>query len=215
MANKQRETFMMSEGDEWYKRNKPYEISEYLRRDPICKAVEELAANTYRKINVLEVGCSDGRRLRALKSKYDWIYEGVEPSGAAVEAGRSNGIKIYKGSAEDLPIMDKSIDILIYGFCLYLCDREELFLISAEGNRVTKNKSWIIIHDFWAKADTHNDYHHKAGIKSYKTKPEDMFLWHPNYTMMDAKIRDISTHEYTDEQNNWTRTSIIRKKSSD
>ncbi len=204
---------MNTEGDEWYKRNKNYDKNQFLKYDPICKYIKEIAEHLDNRVSLLEIGCSDGRRLKALRENYDWEYLGIEPSTAAIETGKTHGINIRKGSAESLPVKTNSIDILIYGFCLYLCDREELFSISAEGNRVTKNKSWIIIHDFWSKADMSNKYHHKGGIKSYKTKPEEMFLWHTHYTIMDSSVRDISTGKYTDERNNWVKTSIIRKNS--
>lgn len=211
MGEKQREVFLRTEGDEWYKRNRNYDTNGYVEKDPICIAVENIADNINGKANLVEVGCSDGRRLKALKTKYDWSYKGVEPSTKAIESGISDGNNIVKGSADRLPIEDKSVDILIYGFCLYLCDRDDLFLISAEGNRVTKDKSWIIIHDFWANKDITNNYHHRKNIKSYKTKPEEMYSWHPSYTVMDTKIRDITTNTYTDEQSNWVKTSVIRK----
>ena len=202
---------MTTEGDEYYKRNEEYETSTFFKHDPVCNSIIEIANTFYEKATILEVGCSDGRRLKALKEKYNWVYQGVEPSTIAIESGKIDGIEMLKGSAEELPIEAKSVDILIYGFCLYLCDREELFSICAEGNRVTKDKSWIIIHDFWAKADTSNDYHHKQGIKSYKTKPEEMFSWHPSFTVMDTKIRDISNQTYTDNKDEWVKTSVIRK----
>lgn len=211
MAKKQREIFLTTEGDEYFKRNEKYNPDEFVKDDPVCKSIEDIAKHMNVKAAVVEVGCSDGRRLKALGEKYDWKYQGVEPSTDALQKGKSYDIDILKGSAEELPIKDKSVDILIYGFCLYLCDREELFKICAEGNRVTKDKSWIIIHDFWAKADIANDYHHRAGIKSYKTRPEEMFSWHPNFTLMDARIRDISSHNYTDNPDNWVQTSVLRK----
>lgn len=211
MANKQREIFMMTEGDEYFKRNPNYNLNNFVKDDPVCRSIDDIADNISDQAAVVEVGCSDGRRLKALEEKYNWLYQGVEPSTSAIEKGRSDGVEILKGSAEKLPIKNNSVDILIYGFCLYLCDREELFTISAEANRVTKDKSWIIIYDFWAKTDITNDYHHREGIKSYKTRPEEMFSWHPSFTVMDTKIRDISNHGYTDNQDNWVQTSVLRK----
>ena len=43
------------------------------------------------------------------------------------------------GTADKLPFEDQSVDILVYGFCLYLCDREDMFNIAAEANRVIKS----------------------------------------------------------------------------
>ena len=47
-----------------------------------------------------------------------------------------NSIKI--GTAEKLPFEENYFDILIFGFCLYLTDSEDLFKISSEAYRVTK-----------------------------------------------------------------------------
>ena len=202
---------MRTEGDEWYRRNREYDPKSFLEEDPICKCLEDVSITINGIANVLEVGSSDGRRLKALKEKYNWNYKGVDPSKTAIEKGATNHIQLFEGSADKLPIESSSIDILIYGFCLYLCDREELFLISAEANRVSKNESWIIIHDFWANHDKSNEYHHKEGIRSYKTRPEEMFTWHESFTLMEEKIRNIDDGKYTDDQDKWVKTSVLRK----
>ena len=42
----------------------------------------------------------------------------------------------------------RSVDLLIYGFCLYLCDRDYPFMIVAEAHRVLKPQAWLAILDF-------------------------------------------------------------------
>ena len=35
------------------------------------------------------------------------------------------------GTAKALPLVERSVGLLIYGFCLYLCDRDDLFRMAA------------------------------------------------------------------------------------
>ena len=52
---------------------------------------------------------------------------GIEPSAQAVAAACAKGINVMQGTADVLPFDNQSFDIVIFGFCLYLCDREDLF----------------------------------------------------------------------------------------
>ena len=91
-------------------------------------------------MNVLEIGCGQGLRLQELKNKKNWITNGLDPSFEAFKNGKRKGINVYQGTADKLPFNDRSMDILIYGFCLYVCDYEDLFQIAAEADRVLKNE---------------------------------------------------------------------------
>ena len=115
------------------------------------------------------------------------------------------------GTADKLPFEDQSVDILVYGFCLYLCDREDMFKIAAEEIELSRSNGWIAIIDFWTKSDRRNGYRHHSEVMSYKTRPEEMFIWHPHYAVMDHKVRSISTNKYTDKSDNWVSSTIIRK----
>ena len=44
---------------------------------------------------------------------------------------------------------DNFFDMIILGFCLYLCDRNKLFKIASEVDRVLKENSYLVIIDFY------------------------------------------------------------------
>ena len=139
---------------------------------------------------------------------------GIEPSKKAVNEAKQKGLNVVEGTADNLPFQDNSFDIVIFGFCLYLCDREDLFRIAYEADRVLKNPGWLIIHDFFSIYPTKNPYHHVPGMFSYKMDYKTMFTWHPAYICFK---HTVFHHEYpdkfcySDDQNQWVAVSILRK----
>ncbi len=217
MNKKQRDYFLDTEGDSYYERNKissnrsdPTDNS----LDPLIDLLTNLPIEKEKggeEFKVLEIGCGDGSRLQTLKEKFNFSVFGIDPSKKAIEESKSKGIEAFVGTADKLPFLNNNFDIVIYGFCLYLCDRSDLFSIISEADRVLKKSSWLAILDFWSKSDKKFPYHHKDNIFSYKFDYFKMFTWHPHYTIYDHKIRDHKTNNYTDVEYNWVGTTIIRK----
>ncbi|MFZ0260417.1 MAG: hypothetical protein WAL36_10665 [Pseudolabrys sp.] len=59
----------------------------------------------------------------------------------------------HRATADDLSAFGPdTIDLLIYGWCLYLCDREDLFKIVTEGDRILKDSGYLVVYDFHAAA---------------------------------------------------------------
>ena len=100
---------------------------------------------------------------------------------------------------------------MIYGFCLYLCDKEDLFIISSEANRVLKKNSWIAILDFWSPYPTSNVYHHEPSLKSYKMDRSTMFNWHPSYKVFNHSLISHKGEKYNDNIQDLISVIIIRK----
>ena len=121
------------------------------------------------------------------------------------------GYKGVVGTAESLSLPDRSVDLLIYGFCLYLCDRDDLFSIAAEAHRVLKPESWLAILDFWSPYQRVNAYHHRSGIESYKDDLPAMFSWHPSYVITDHRLRHHSTRAHTDDPQEWIGVTLLRR----
>ena len=108
---------------------------------------------------------------------------GIEPSDKAVSKATSKGLKVQQGTAESLPYDAKKFDVVVYGFCLYLCDREDLFRIAYEGDRVLKDGGLIVILDFDPGVPCINDYHHLNSVCTYKMDYSKMFTWNSAYTV--------------------------------
>ena len=65
---------------------------------------------------------------------------GIEPSFKAVETACTSGVNAVQGTADRLPYRDGLFDVVVFGFCLYLCDREDLFRIASEADRVLNDQ---------------------------------------------------------------------------
>ena len=210
----QRQAFLDGEGDEWLKRNfqsSSKQIWEWHKRDPLAQMIEGLPLPRGREVSVLEVGCGQGLRLYKMHQAFGWDVEGIDPSSAAVCSVREMGLSASVATADNLPRPDHSVDLLIYGFCLYLCDRMDLFKIAAEAHRVLKPKAWLAILDFWSPESKTSSYKHQDGLNSYKDDLKSIFTWHESYVVTDHKIRHHLTGQYTDDAGEWVGMTMIRR----
>ena len=126
--------------------------------------------------SVLEIGCSNGWRLKLLEKKYKCMTTGVEPTPLT-------GGNILRGTADALPINQLTFDLVIYGWCLYLCDREDLFKIAAEGDRVLQEDGYLVIYDFHFNVPHRRKYKHKEGLFSFKYDHALLWLANPSYSL--------------------------------
>ncbi|MDA8141185.1 MAG: class I SAM-dependent methyltransferase [Desulfobacteraceae bacterium] len=215
---KQKEIFLQSEGDAWFERNRQKVANrDYQKDDPMAAAILEISttASTQNKdLHILEVGCGSGGRLAWLANTLRCKVYGIDPSAKAIEQAVKNDIEAKVGTAEVLPFESSSMDILVFGFCLSLCDQQDLFRIAMEADRVLKPDSWIVIHDFFAPTPIKNEYHHRRGMYSYKMDYRSLFAWHPYYSCYRHQLIHHETKKFTDDAYEWISTSILRKKLS-
>ncbi len=213
---KQKEIFLKSEGDAWFLRNKDGVAKRKLPDDDalLLEIKELLPINVWKEggKKVLEVGCGDGTRLAWIKDNLNAECFGIEPSAKAVAAARAKGVKVEQGSADRLPFDSKTFDIVIFGFCLYLCDREDLFSIGSEADRVLRAPGWLIILDFYSPNPQSKAYHPKPGVQSHKMDYRDLFTWHPDYECLTHKVRHHIEATYTDLSDEWVAVSVLRKR---
>lgn len=92
-----------------------------------------------------------GERLNYIGNSINCSISGVDPSLDAINQCKLNNIDAIVGTADSLAYKDNSFDIVIFGFCLYLCDRDDLFRISMEADRVLNKEGWLIIQDFFCR----------------------------------------------------------------
>lgn len=206
---RQKESFLASEGDAWFARNETALAARDWSTDPICQRLAALGLP--RDLRVLEIGCGDGSRLSYLAVTHGWHVTGIDPSQKAVMKARLLGVAAEQLTAEQLPFSDASFDVVIFGFCLYLCDDSDLFRIAAEADRVAATSSWILILDFDTRAPVYKPYHHLPGVNSRKMDYKSMFLWHPSYTLADYSKFHHSTRLWTDDPDEWISVACLRK----
>jgi len=188
----QRDTFLNGEGDAWFERNESFLDTDLESRaacDPIIVAVKH---HGFKPKRILEIGASNGWRLGVLRELTGAESIGLEPSEKAVMAARARYPKIamHQGTADSLPCGDEEVDLLILGFCLYVCDRKDLFRIVAECDRVLADGGRLMILDFYSSIPWRNPYAHFPGMYAYKMQYEKMFSWNPYYRVMEHRLTD-------------------------
>lgn len=214
----QKDIFLRFEADAWFERNQQSVAQRnFATDDPVTAATVQIAqlsqyADRKESMQILEVGCGEGRRLSWLSEKLGADVFGVEPSAMAVEQACSRGVTAQRGTADSLPFESAKFDILIFGFCLYVCDRQDLFRIAQEADRVLKPDAWLVINDFFAPTPVRREYHHKPGVFSYKMDYRALFEWHPAYTCYAHRINHHGQGSFTDDSHEWVATSVLRKR---
>ena len=138
---------------------------------------------------------------------------GIDPSSKAIEDGKSRypEISLQVGTADDLPFDAGSFDMIIFGFCLYLCDRKDLFKIAYEADRCLKNEGSLIISDFYPPFAYRNRYSHYEGIFSYKMDYSRMFAWNPAYTEISKIVFTHSGYALRDVSDEKLAVIVLRK----
>ena len=211
---KQKDIFQKSEGDAWMQRNQQALAQKKAADDPLFREVLEFLPPKADGFKVLEIGCGDGTRLAWLKDAKNIDAYGIDPSAQAVTAANKKGIQAQIGTADHLPFETASFDAVIFGFCLYLCDREDLFRIAGEADRVLRSPGWLSILDFYSPVPQSNTYQHHANVQSYKMDYKTLFTWNPHYTCFTEKVRHHVSGAYTDTANEWISTIVLRKLAS-
>lgn len=205
----QKDVFMDTEGDAWFRRNQAALDSRDWSGDPVCRKLGTL--DLEQPARVLEIGCGDGSRLRFLHARYGHEVHGVDPSQEGVSKALGRGVQAIKATADALPFSDKSFDVVIFGFCLYLCDDTDLFRIAYEADRVLADAAWLLILDFEARAPFYKPYHHVPGIQSRKMDYKSMFMWHPAYSLASHEKFHHVTQQWTDDPDEWVSLACLRK----
>jgi ubiquinone/menaquinone biosynthesis C-methylase UbiE len=206
----QKDIFKEGEGDAWYRRNRPVLEARDWSKDSVVRRLLSLPADTS-NARILEIGCGDGSRLAEIKKHIRAHVSGVDPSQLAVKKALERGVDALAGTAETLPFGDASFDIVLFGFCLYLCDDADLFRIAAEADRVLAPSSWLLINDFDSAAPHYNRYHHREGVLSRKMDYKQMFLWHPSYTLVSYDKYAHQDALWLDDPHEWVSIACLRK----
>lgn len=215
MAETQKDIFLAGEADAWIERNLgTLQQQEPISNDPVFDAVRLVTTCAQQELplRILEIGCGNGQRLAALSREFGAEVVGLDPSAKAVDLAQQQGVNAKVGTADTLPYPDNRFDVLIFGFCLYLCDREDLFRIAQEADRVLKPDAWLLIHDFYAEHHVSRPYHHRDGINSYKMDYRRLFDWHPAYTCFSQKVVEHGGTGFSDDPQEWVAISTLRKK---
>ena len=198
----QRDVFVDSEGNNFFYRNKNEIAKPNPARDLTVDRISHHVVGI-ETCRVLEVGCASGENLNALSRVKLIEGFGIDPSSEAIRAGQQAfpNVKLKTGTAEVLPFDDGFMDVIWYGFCLYLVDRIFLHRVVAEADRVLKDGGLIVIHDFDPGAPSVRPYRHYPGLNSYKMDYSAFFLCDPAYSLVEKlSLTQFDAHWSDDSQ---------------
>ncbi len=104
-----------------------YQCARALDPKLLATFVERIAAHTAgmgQKV-ILDIGCGTGRFCGPLHERLGGCVIGIDPSARMLgQAPRSAGLSYARGSGEQLPIADRSVDLAFMSLAWHhLCDR--------------------------------------------------------------------------------------------
>lgn len=168
--------FLGGEGNEWFNRNRG-------ARPPLQSWEEVLFGLAAQDLShnagvFLEVGSSSGNRLVQINSILKMTAMGVDPSSDAVKAG----VETYGdfadfsiGTASSIPVTDREVAVLFFGFCLYLVPEKVFGEVLDEVGRVLRPSGFVAILDFDFGERVAIPYKHKEGLYSYRRPYAEVF----------------------------------------
>ncbi|HEY5746438.1 MAG TPA: class I SAM-dependent methyltransferase [Chryseolinea sp.] len=193
----QKDAFLKYEADNYFARNKNVEYKG--ETDVVIKMLQEYNVQPNR---ALEIGCNTGYRLDALFTLLQCLdVTGIEPSKQAIDLGRKMYPQVHfiHGTADDMSSLQAaSFDLIIIGFVLYVVDRDILFKVVEETDRVLKDGGLLIIVDFFSEKPTRNPYQHIQEIEAfaYKQNYDEMFTASKLYHVIDKRSMDHASKDY-------------------
>lgn len=200
---KQKNYFLNGEGDKWIQRNVKQISYKNFKNDLVIQEVKKIKYEFYKKkkIKILEIGCGNSARLVKIKNNNIKCY-GLDPSKIAIRESLKRGIISKLGTADLLPFKKNYFDIIIFGFCLYVCDNSDYKKIKNECLRTLKKNSFIIIEDFYSKKKVIKKLHHNKKIKVTKMDFSKIFT-NNKITLISRYIVHFFKKTYTKNIKDW------------
>ena len=199
--------WMQLEADAWHQRNKAKTTAAISSDDPVIRTLVEAGLKPR---TVFEVGCGHGYRLAAMRDSWGAKVWGCDLSKDAIRYGLQkygdNDFQIGWREAKNLRgVPSQAFDMVIYGFCLYACDPDDLFIIAREGDRILKDGGHLVIYDFLPDHPHSRSYKYDHMLKTYKADYSKLFLGHPYYSIYKQVVMP---HEAGEEINGDTRIAV-------
>lgn len=206
----QKEIFKRNEGDHWFSRNIARYESENESKTSLTKILTNIEIKPKK---LLEIGCSNGHRLNVIREEFDCECFGIDPSPMAINDGMRKypDLSLHVSTADQLNFSDEQFDTILFGFCLYLCDRKDLFKIAYETDRCLQSGGVIAVTDFVPPFPYKNRYTHCEDVYSYKMDHSGMFTWNPVYTEIYRVIYSHSGFALRDIPDERVGTIILKK----
>jgi SAM-dependent methyltransferase len=191
----QTDVFRGGEGDAWFKRNR--DALDVRKTDFISKRISELESVGAPGQRILEIGCSNGWRLSALRAHAspDAILCGVDPSSIAIEEGKRGfeGIDLRVATADAIPFAEPFNLVIVVGVLCWI-ERNLLAKSIAEIDRLVDASGLLCVADFAPDYPVKRSYHHRPELQvfTYKQDYPKIFESLGHYK---AISRDVFSHD--------------------
>lgn len=214
-TNLQKNAFIAYEADAWFERNKAFLEKYSTESDRVVGLIRDY---NVKPSAVLEIGCSWGYRLNGLHKTFNCKVYGVEPSQKAVDFGRKTfpDVTFHEGTADNLShLPNASVDVVIVGFVFYVIDREIIFRVVSEIDRVLKNGGLLIIIDFFSETSLRKAYHHIKDFSAYSFKQnyDEIFTSSRLYYLLDKSTMNHVNYQLdaTEDYDNKYSITLLKK----
>lgn len=213
----QSETFLQSEGDAWYSRNREKLDSSKAETFEINFISDSLVPFQSSISNILEIGCGSGEKLAKLAENFKASGFGLDPSQMAINKAteltkhHNSKLNFEVGLATDLPYQNEVFDLVFFGFCLYLVPPSETYRAVMEANRVLKYGGFVAILDFDYGSLKVNPYKHAAGVFSYKNNYSQIFTSSGNFSLVNKWSFNHASKYFTQDREERISIEILYK----
>lgn len=166
----QDEVFRHGEGDRWFARNRAALDGFDTGADLPLRLLD---LYNLRPASVIEVGAANGFRLAVIARRSGARCVAVEPSIAAIDAGRARfpALTFVRGSADAVPVAE-SFELVIVNFVCHWIDRTSLLKSVAEIDRLVGDGGFVIVGDFQPATLMRTRYHHLSEDQVYTYKQD-------------------------------------------
>ncbi len=210
----QKKIFLEGEGDSWFSRNKEaiskrvsYPELEILFPYIVGKNMSNLKED----FRFLEIGCGGGDRTNFLQHITQRSGIGIDSSSHAIQFAtqkyQNTDLTFLVATADDLPLQEESVDLIYFGFCLYLVDRSLLNKCIEESLRVLRTHGKLLLLDFDPDEPSSVPYRHDPGISTYKDNYEKYFV-ERGFRIV-AKLSQCESGEIGFEQDSYKRVATF------
>ena len=170
MSPSQDEIFAVSEGNQWFERNRRALARFVAEVDIPVRLVQlyQLGPGS-----ILEIGAANGYRVASIAESVGARAVAVEVSSEAIRDGQARfpGVRFVQATACYVPLQEL-FDLIIVNFVFHWIDRVNLLRAVAETDRLLADRGYLIIGDFHPVNLTKVEYHHLPEQQVYTYKQD-------------------------------------------
>ena len=164
--------------------------------------------NKIKPKKILEIGCSTGYILEALRREIKSRCYGIDTSKTAIDEGKKlfKNISLRQGFFETSSLSKKKYDLIICGFFLFMLPPNKVLNLFNKIDYSLQDKGYVLIYDFSNNLFKLKKYKHDKRLKVYRWDYKKIFQSLPYYnTVRVSKI-------YKKQMKDFIEMSLLQKR---